>query len=177
MAFFSRQLDSMKTMKVFFFCFGFVFICFNGCRVNEPSVDERPEVRILSPTSATRIVDSTTIHIAATDDKGIVRVEVYIDGQIPSDGVILYEPYTYVWRTSSLPDSSVHQISVKAYDSDSNATATPSLRVVVYRFAPASLSAIPSADTMVTLSWNDNASIETGYQVFQDINDSGYTTT
>lgn len=144
------------------------------CTVNAVDVSPYPEVRILSPTAATQILDTVTIQIQASDDKGVTRVEVYIDGKIPAGGTIPYFPYQYYWDTSSLPDSSVHQIYAKAYDTDSNSTTSAVLTLTIHKFQPTNLAAILFGDTLVSLSWQDNCSKETGYEVIEQGTDSAY---
>ncbi|HTX17682.1 MAG TPA: Ig-like domain-containing protein [Bacteroidota bacterium] len=144
------------------------------CTVQNISVSPYPEVTIISPTPSSQILDTTTIVIDASDDKGIAHVQLYIDGRIPKGGDMLYVPYTYAWDTSQLPDTSKHQIFAKAYDTDSNVTVTPTLTVTIYRFQPTNLSAQLVSDTLVSLSWKDNCSKETGYQVVSQESNGTY---
>jgi len=100
--------------------------------------------------------------VDATDDKGVVKVEIYIDNQIPAGGTILHVPYSYMWNLSSYPDSSVHTLYAKAYDADGNVTSTSVLTLVLFKFAPSSLIATVVSDTLIQLSWKDNSRKETG---------------
>jgi len=142
------------------------------CTINDVNVSPYPVVTIVSPTSTTRILDTATIQVQASDDKGVTRVEIYIDGKIPKGGRILYVPYKYYWDTSSLSDSSVHQIYAKAYDTDSNSTTSPVVTVTLYKFQPTNLSGHLIGDTLIFLSWQDNCSRETGYDVIERVGDS-----
>ncbi len=164
----------MKTFEIILIAASVAVSFIFGCSIEEPIVDESPKVQIVYPTSTTRILDTTFVQISASDDRGIVRVELYIDGHIPPQGVLPYEPYIYAWKTSSLPDSTSHVLVAKAYDNDSNVTTSQPVTVVTNKFAPTSLTATMSGDTLVKLSWIDNSSIETGSQVLQAINDSGF---
>ncbi len=164
----------MKTFKIILIAISVAVSFISGCSIDEPVVNEFPTVQIVYPTASTRILDTTFVQISASDDRGVVRVELYIDGHIPPQGVLPYEPYTYAWQTSLLPDSTSHVLIAKAYDNDSNVTTSQPVTVVTNRFAPTSLTATMSADTLVKLSWIDNSSIETGYQVLQSINDSEF---
>ena len=144
------------------------------CSINEVNVPPFPVVKVISPTSTSHILDTATIQVQASDDKGVTRVEIYIDGKLPQGGRILYIPYKYDWDTSLLPDSSVHQIYAKAFDTDSNSTTSSVVTVTVYKFRPTNLTAILVGDTLVSLSWQDNSSKETGFEVFEQSPDSGY---
>lgn len=146
-----------------------------GCDIEEVNIPPEPEVRIVSPTSATKILDSTIVLIEASDDRGIARVELYIDGVMPPGGKLLYEPYEYLWNTQQYADSTTHILYAKAYDTDSNVTVSQKVTIVTNRFSPSNLKATILSDTLIRFSWDDNSSLETGFQLFESINDSALT--
>lgn len=158
-----------KPWHVLTICIAVVINCLVGCKketTTEPAAPPpNPVVRIVSPTSSTILQDSILVQVEATDDKGIVKVEIYVDNQVPQSGTLLYAPYSYLWNLTSFPDSSVHTLYAKAYDGDGNVTSSPVLTLVLFKFAPSNLSASVSADTLVTLSWKDNSRKETGFEV------------
>ena len=161
--------------RALFFCFILTLALLNfSCSIDDVNVSPYPVVKIVSPTSTSQILDTTTIVLDASDDRGVARVELYIDGRIPTGGRMLYVPYQYTWDTSTLSDTSQHQIYAKAYDTDSNVTVTPTLTVTIYKFQPTNLVAILVGDSVVSLSWRDNCSKETGYQVVEQGSDSIY---
>lgn len=147
---------------------------FIGCELEEIFLPPEPVVRITAPLPRAAVLDTVTITVEASDDKGIANVRLYIDGVPAPQSLMLYEPYTYKWSTSSLPDSSVHEIYAVATDIDSNHTVSEKINVMVYSFTPAGFTAAIVADTLITLTWLDASSIETGYQVLEAINDSGF---
>lgn len=124
-----------------------------------------PVVRLISPTSSTLLQDSVLVEVEATDDKGIVKVEVYIDNQIPQGGTLAVIPYKYTWDISGLPDSSAHTVFAKAYDADGNVSTTPVLTLVLFKFAPSNLTATAVSDTLVRLTWKDNSRKEDGFEI------------
>ena len=87
-----------------------VLTCLVGCKkeaATEPvAPPPNPVVRIVSPTSSTILQDSVLVQVEATDDKGVVKVEIYVDNQIPQGGTLLVAPYNYTWNTSGYADSS-----------------------------------------------------------------------
>ncbi len=150
-------------------------IVFNsGCDIEEVNIPPEPEVRIVTPTATTRILDSTKILIEAFDDRGIAKVHLFIDDQIPPGGVLLYEPYEYIWNTEQYPDSTPHVLYARAYDTDSNSTESQKVSIVTYRFSPSNLGVSVVNDTVMRFTWNDNSSHETAFHLFESINDSGF---
>lgn len=144
----------------------------NSCIVEEVDIPPAPVVRIVSPTSSTTILDSTKILVEASDDRGIARIVLTIDGKVPPGGILYYEPYEYVWNIQGFADSSVHTIKATAYDTDSNTTATPTVTLVTNLFSPSNLHSFVAADTVLRFSWTDHSSKETGFELYESVNDS-----
>ena len=137
----------------------FVFIL-SGCKKNSPTentpISTTPEVSILSPTSSQVFGDSITIQISASDDKGVTKVELYIDNKIPQGGTLIIAPYIFIWNTKSFPDSSAHLLYAKAYDADGNVNSTPVKNLIVYKFPPPnSLQVTTVTEMLVTLTWQN----------------------
>ncbi|MBS4028661.1 MAG: hypothetical protein KGZ58_08485, partial [Ignavibacteriales bacterium] len=152
----------------FFFC---------GCKketTTETKPPTKPVVKILSPKNNDAILDSTIIEVSATDDKGIVKVEIYIDNTLDSNRVFVVSPYRWAWNTQELQDSSVHTIYAKAYDGDGNVSSTQVLTVTTYWGLPTNLSAFFSSETTAVLTWEDICRIETGFEIEKRINDSTF---
>jgi len=151
-------------MKTFFAIILGVVVCFvfilSGCKKNSPTentpIPTTPVVSILSPTSSEVFGDSVAIQISATDDKGITKVEIYIDNQIPQGGTLIIPPYSFIWNTKSLPDSSAHLLYAKAYDADGNVSSTPVKNLIVVKFpSPSNLQVTAVTRTSVTLTWQN----------------------
>lgn len=75
--------------------------------------DNRPSVTITSPSNGATVSGVTTITADASDDKGINKVEFYIDGSLKKTDSS--SPYRYNWDTTNYSDGS-HTIKVTAYD-------------------------------------------------------------
>jgi len=162
----------MKVITLSFCCL-LMAVGFSSCKKEtptEPAQGPNPVVKIVSPSSTTILQDSVNVQVDATDDKGVVKVEIYIDDQIPDGGSVLHAPYSYTWNLSSYPDSSVHTLYAKAYDADGNVTSTPVLTLVIFKFAPTNLTATVVSDSLIRLGWRDNSSKETGFEVERRIN-------
>jgi hypothetical protein len=100
------------------------------------------------------------VEVEASDDKGVVKVEIYIDNALVRTFVV--PPYRYTWRFTGLADSTYHIVYAKAYDADGNTTSTSVATVRVLRsvtvFAPTNLRAYSASPTSVSLLWNLSSS-------------------
>jgi hypothetical protein len=135
-----------------------------------------PVVTILRPTDNSAIIDSAIIEATATDDNTVARVELYINDQTDSNKIFSTPPYRYLWDVSELPDSSTHTIFAKVYDNDGKFGTSEIIHVTVLTFAPTNLRMGSMDDKMITLRWNDNSSIEKGFEVQMSIDGYTYTT-
>jgi len=77
-----------------------------------------PTVEITEPTDGAIVSGITTIQALVYDNRGVAKVEFYIDGTKVS--VSYSSPYYYNWNTDSLTYNSQHTIKVKAYDTSGN---------------------------------------------------------
>lgn len=77
-----------------------------------------PMVEIVSPISDSTISGIVPVRINATDDRGVEKVEFYVDKVLKSTNK--REPFEYNWNTTVYKHNSVHTVSVKAYDSADN---------------------------------------------------------
>ncbi|MDO8336412.1 MAG: Ig-like domain-containing protein [Candidatus Saccharibacteria bacterium] len=94
------------------------------------TTDNPPTVSITSPANGVTITAGTSVSInaSATDDKGISKVEFYIDGALktPADTTL---PYTYPWNTTGLSGS--HTTYAKATDTTGQVTQSAIVTITV----------------------------------------------
>ena len=134
----------------------FIFACKETIQC--PVDDTIPQVKIISPKENAILVDTTTILVEASDDKGVVKVEIYINNQTSWDRIFYVEPYRYFWKIPQYEDTSRYRIYAKAYDGDDNVSSSNVVNVTVYRFQPPSNLQIKSEDAKsLTLTWQDNS--------------------
>ncbi|MBS4027628.1 MAG: SUMF1/EgtB/PvdO family nonheme iron enzyme [Ignavibacteriales bacterium] len=133
-----------------------------------------PVVKILSPTNNASITDTVTIAVDATDNLGIVRLEIYIDNELDSSRVFVTPPYKWYWNVSSLPDGGTHSIYAKAYDGDENSSSSEVFTVTTHYsdMAPSNLQVTMLDDTSAILQWVDNSNFETRFEIEQSINNT-----
>lgn len=75
--------------------------------------DKPPSVNISSPADGVTVIQTVTIKANATDDKGVSRVEFYVDNSLlKTDG---NAPYTFEWNPDPFT-SGFHTIKAIAYD-------------------------------------------------------------
>lgn len=135
--------------------------------MTEPGPISSPaKVRIIAPANNESVYDSVRIRIEAFDDKGITKVELYIDGSTDNSKTFSNKPYEYLWHTPQHMDTSIHTIFAKAYDVESNITTTELCTLNVFKFQPPSQLQITSiSDEMIKVKWKDNSVAESGYDI------------
>jgi len=85
--------------------------------VNNTIDTSAPLVSILYPTGNAEVSDTATVDISATDDTGVSKTELYIDGDLCVTSNT--EPFGFTWDTTKYPDGT-HSLEVRAYDSSQN---------------------------------------------------------
>lgn len=86
---------------------------------------------ILSPANASQVADLVDIIVVVLDDKGIAKVDFFIDNDLAHTDVV--PPYSYQWNTDTLADSTVHSLFVKAEDTDGNTTGSELIIVTLIK--------------------------------------------
>jgi WD40 repeat protein len=156
------------------FCLGLLFTC--SKTTTDPGIDPEPEVRIVYPPNGAIITDTTSIVVEASDDKGVVKVEIYINNYTSWDRTFFVEPYRYLWTTPQTEDSARYRIYAKAYDGDENVSSSQVIDVTVYRFrAPSDLIATQINDNLIRINWVDNSVGETGFVIEKSIDYDDFT--
>ncbi|HXG92737.1 MAG TPA: S8 family serine peptidase [Blastocatellia bacterium] len=87
-----------------------------------------PVISITSPTDGTTVSGNVSVVVNALDNVAVVRVELYVDGQLKATSTTA--PFTTKWNTRR-EAKGAHRLQCKAYDAAGNA-GTSSL-VTVYR--------------------------------------------
>lgn len=139
--------------------------------VTEPILPE-PYVEILSPIEGESIGDAIWITAAASDDKGITRVEFYGNGSlIGSDAM---PPYLIVWKDNSSSHGETNTFYAQAYDTDGNMGGSHAVNCYTdtTMFYPAASNILQMSnitDSSVDLIWSSNGDIDfRSYAVLYD---------
>ena len=125
-----------------------------------------PTVSITAPASGTGVTGATTVSASASDNVGVTKVELYLNGTLLA--TLNSAPYSYSWDTTALAVGS-HALTAKAYDAAGNVgnSASVSLTVatpidatapVVSLTSPAG-GATVSGTTTVSASASDNVGV------------------
>ncbi len=88
-----------------------------------------PLIRITTPLPGEWVADTAHVAIDATDDIGVARVTLWVDGR-PSASRH-EEPWSFPWDTSALPDSSLHVLRAEAVDAAGNLGVSDSIGIRV----------------------------------------------
>ena len=76
-----------------------------------------PVVVITSPAGGATVAGTTTVNVATSDNVGVSKVELYINGQLA--GTKTTAPYTFTWNTAS-QSLGTHSLVAYAYDAAGN---------------------------------------------------------
>ena len=87
-----------------------------------------PTVSITAPTAGSTISGTVTITASASDNVGVTKVEIYVDGSLRTTDTVA--PYTWSWNTTTFANST-HTIVAKAYDAANNMGTTGNVTVTV----------------------------------------------
>ncbi|MFH1447957.1 MAG: Ig-like domain-containing protein [Candidatus Micrarchaeota archaeon] len=96
--------------------------CSSTITVIPPTDSESPEVSFYNVTYRMALNDTHHLIINATDNVGIEKVKLYIDGVIVSS--MSAPPYTYLWNLTNYSRGSVHRLKAEAYDIYGNTAIT-----------------------------------------------------
>ncbi len=149
------------------------FVIIFRCDLQEPEQEE-PEVSIKCPSNNSFVCEVVTITAEASDNKGVVYVEFYIDGETSIEMRDKVSPYTYEWNVLNLPDSSSHTIYAKATDTDDNISSSKMITVVINNSLalpePVTIETPATVtDSSVTLKWSENTNEDFRYfSIFRD---------
>ena len=94
---------------------------------SEPDT-QNPVVAITSPASGETVSGTVTVTTSATDNAGVARVDLLVDGAIV--GTMAAPPFTFSWDTHSSPNGT-HVLEARAYDAAGNAGSSGDLPVSV----------------------------------------------
>jgi subtilisin family serine protease len=87
-----------------------------------------PTTSITSPSNGATVSGTITVSASATDDVGVAKVELYVDGTLA--GTDTTSPYSFSWNTTTVADGS-HSLRTRAYDAAGNAGASATVGVTV----------------------------------------------
>ncbi|EHP83754.1 peptidase S8 and S53 subtilisin kexin sedolisin, partial [Geobacter metallireducens RCH3] len=125
-----------------------------------------PTVSIPSLNAGSTVKGTVTVNVAAADNIGVTRIELYINGALYASSNT--SPFSFSWDTTTLPDS-IYTIAVKAYDAAGNVGELSLAGIVVYNsldtIAPTVSITAPATGitlgtkTTVSISAKDNLAV------------------
>ncbi|MCC7124243.1 MAG: chitobiase/beta-hexosaminidase C-terminal domain-containing protein [Acidobacteria bacterium] len=94
----------------------------------QTTADSPPAISWLTPAEGARLGGTAALSVNATDDRGIARVEFFVDGRTVATSTAA--PYSVSWNTLDTGDGT-HQITATAVDSSGQRTTTPARTILV----------------------------------------------
>jgi subtilisin family serine protease len=94
-----------------------------------PSDTTSPTVSITSPASGSTVSGITTVGITASDNTGVSRVDLYIDGALYASDAA--SPFAAAWDTTRMTDGS-HTLVARAYDPVGNMAVSTTVTATVW---------------------------------------------
>jgi subtilisin family serine protease len=76
-----------------------------------------PTIRITSPPAGTLVSTNVTVTVSASDDRGVVKVELYVDGKLTATSTSA--PFSTKWNARKAAPGA-HTLQCKAYDAAGN---------------------------------------------------------
>jgi len=123
--------------------------------------DAAPTVEIVNPVEGETVYGTVPVEISASDDKGVSRVELSVDGAL--NGTLTAAPFVFGLDTTPLSNGS-HTLRAVAYDTIGTSAAAEVSVVVENIFAPSNLKAVRTLNRglllreyVVVLTWADNS--------------------
>ena len=99
---------------------------------NNPIPDDDtiyPFASILNPVSGQTVSDTVSVVGFATDNYQIIQVQFFLNNEIVS--TLTDTPYTFLWSTLELADSSEHVLTMTAEDQSGNTTTAQPVLVII----------------------------------------------
>jgi peptidoglycan hydrolase-like protein with peptidoglycan-binding domain len=106
-----------------------------------------PVARILSPAPNSKATGTVMISVSATDNVGVVKTELYLDGKLNQSDTSGVSPLSFSIDTTVLPNGN-HTVFVKAYDGDGNIGTSGFITIIVSNTILPTLSASLAASTL-----------------------------
>ena len=122
------MLNKKRILYISLICF-FLFLI-SGCIPKVSPQDNPPQVNITYPAENSIVSGNVTITANASDDKGINKVEIYIDND-KFDMTKSGDVYTYAWDTGSLTVGTDHKLKAKAYDTKGQTSESTEITVTI----------------------------------------------
>jgi hypothetical protein len=137
-----------------------------------PPDDVAPTIVFVDPADGQIIWGKGVVEVQATDNVGVVLVEIFVDGT--KWGESAEAPFDLPFDTETVADGQ-HQLIVRAHDAAGNSSAAM-INVMIGNAlaAPTNLTATAVSPTQIDLAWEDNTANEGGFEIERSL-DSGLT--
>ena len=128
----------MKKILIFSLVFAIFSLLISGCSSNPDTIP--PEVHITSPHEGDQVRGIISIEATARDNRGIVKVEFYVDSLDNKIGEDYKFPFEVVWDSRNVTDGP-HTLIAKATDTSNNTSPLHYVNINVDNSGPSTVEA------------------------------------
>ena len=105
-----------------------LYSLFGGSPPPPPGDTTPPTTSITSPGSGATVSGTVTVTANASDNVGVSRVELYVDGSLHSSDTS--SPYSFSWNTATVANGG-HSLQTRAFDASGNSGSSATVSVTV----------------------------------------------
>lgn len=136
-----------------------------------------PTVSLTAPVANATVSGTVSVRATATDNVGIAGIQFLLDVQnLGAEDTTA--PYEFVWDTTGAANGT-HRLSARARDGAGNTRVSADVPFTVSNIAlrpnpPTNLAVQAVSNSRINLTWMDNATNETRYEIERSVNNSVY---
>ncbi len=162
-------------MRKLYLIIPLVLLMYLSCEDKKEEDTTPPTVSITSPQDSSTVSDSITITCISSDDEGVEKVELWINGVFT--GLIdETEPYSFEWNTTTIEDGS-YTILVRSYDTNGNTTDSYPIILLVDNSdsypSPVNITSIEFENFGFNVKWNKSSDNDfSSYKLYESISEN-----
>ncbi|MBN2000041.1 hypothetical protein JW935_20990, partial [candidate division KSB1 bacterium] len=143
-------------MSKYFFIISVCVLSIISCKLITNPDNDPPNVQILKPIAGSSVSEIVKVTAIASDNEGIRKLNLWVDGYHIQDTDDTQEPYEFLWNTVNYANKTEHMLTVRAFDVNDNITDSAPVKVIVDNTP-----AFPTRIEITNIEFKDNSFIIT----------------
>ena len=125
----------------------------SGCKNETVLAPDKasPAIEVVYPLEGARLHMTDTIVVSGSDNRGITKVEIYINSVLAYTFTSAHGPWGLIWNTTGVPDGA-YTISARAYDNAGNVGESATVNILVANAFPVLVRNVLYTDLSFTLA-------------------------